>query len=167
MEIYTKEYLDRDLIAFMSTVANYSIHYHNFFQDLYKTGLRFCELQDFSRWSIVNEKEIICDTAKDSLKRTFSRASFYTDFFERFISNDNIYLRINNSTASYFFYTFYPKKYCCIDNKRLTNHLYRHNFAKIVKTFNNDDEEVRIALGEKSIVNARSYINSVIKYQER
>ena len=52
----------------------------DFFRNLYNTGLRFNELQNFNRWQYNTESEIICNTEKDSNDRTFI-ASDLSDYF--------------------------------------------------------------------------------------
>lgn len=159
---YSLADITTDLQLFSAEVAVHSLWYRDFFKDLEFTGLRFCELQDFSRWSPGVYETVICDTAKDSNNREFRSDEFFSDFYSRVWAADNIYKRINNSTASYYFHSFHPMQRIYVEDKYLTNHLFRHHKAKYMKYRGYSDEEIRAYFGEVSILNIQGYIYSDI-----
>lgn len=162
--IYTAEELNIDLLSFTAFLSEKQLYYTDFLSIFYNTGLRFCEVREFSRWSVANDNEVTVITAKGSNPRTFNKNLLPPFFITCIRENINPFKGINNQTAAYYFKTFYPKKQVRHDKKRLSTHLFRHNIAKQMFINGFSRSEIKEFLGEKSLLNSNNYIDSELNY---
>jgi len=161
---YSAETLNNDLLSFSAFLSEKQFFYTNFLSMFYYTGLRFCEVQEFTRWSAPNENQLTVITAKGSYPRTFDNILLPAFFVSCVQDHTNPFKGINNQTAAFYFKTFFPKKQVRHDKKRLSTHLFRHNIAKQMFLAGSSRAEIKEFLGEKSILNSNNYIDSELTH---
>lgn len=164
MKTYSSQDLASDLQSFLISVSEVSHWYFEFFYIQSITGCRFIELKEGVRWSVADQTHLLLFTAKGSSPRIFKKDSFPLYFIQSVTAGTCYFNRITNSTASYYFKVFYPKKRVFHGQHPLTTHLFRHNFAKQLYLANYSRLEVQSEMGEKSIFNSNSYIDSDLEY---
>lgn len=158
--------LTESLQAFVGSVSLYDTYYSLFFKCQFRTGLRFQELRRIDLWTINYFDDTYAITIpglKGSLNRTFLEGTLELPVEQMYINHDYSFLRLNNSTSSYYFRTFfryYPAKN---ETKTIDSHLFRHHLCKLMLSQGSTYEDIRQYLGEINIANIHGYCNSVLQ----
>ena len=167
MHPYNFQSLQSDLQGFLNSIERISPTYHLAFRVQYVTGCRFNELRQISRFSLVDSTQYNLIPQKGNNVRILPLNLLPPDFIAMIQSQDDYFEGLTQSTASYYFRTFYYNKRIFHDNKQLTTNLFRHHFCKSL--YNSDYTVAQIAynLGERDQKNAENYIFSDLMFTGR
>ena len=127
---YNFQSLQTDLQGFLNTIERISPTYHLAFSVQYVTGCRFNELRQISRFSIIDSTQYSLQPQKGNNLRILQLNLLPPDFIAMIQSQDAYFEGLTQSTASYYFRTFYFNKRIFHDNKQLTTNLFRHHYCK-------------------------------------
>ena len=164
---YSFEALQSDLQGFLTTVNRISPTYWLAFKIQHVTGCRFNELRFINRFLIVDSSNFTLQPQKGNNLRTLPISIIPTEFLSMIQAQDDYFQGLRQSTASYYFRTFYFGKRIFHDNKQLTTNLFRHHFCKSLYNSGYTVAQIAYNLGERDQKNADNYIFSDLVYTAR
>lgn len=156
--------LDTMLNGVIEAANSRSIIFAQFFQNLKNTGLRFSELKHTERWYFDKDLILWVPTLKGGNPRTNMENLITPWLLSHIRTNSNPFLRIDNSTASYWIYSFLPVGNLYHETKVLKTHLFRHLLAKQMHKSGYTYNQIMLFFGEVDLKNILSYIDSEIYY---
>ena len=133
------------------------------FDCLYNTGLRINELIDYSRLEIIDTNTVLVQTQKFSNPRTIQISDLNTIYFAHLAADT-----LKSILRSYSYYSnkfvlfnsLFPR--LSINDKRITTHLFRHNYVKKLHESKLSISEISTIIGEREEKNTMGYIYSEI-----
>ena len=164
---YNFQALQSDLQGFLYSIERISATYHLAFRVQYVTGCRFNELRQISRFSIVDSTQYNLQPQKGNNVRILPLNLLPPEFISMIQAQDAYFEGLTQSTASYYFRTFYFNKRIFHDNKQLTTNLFRHHFCKSLYNSGYTVSQIAYNLGERDQKNAENYIFSDLYYTAR
>ena len=164
---YNLQSLQTDLQGFLNTIERISATYHLAFRVQYVTGCRFNELRQISRFSIIDSTDFSLQPQKGNNLRTLPISIIPPEFISMIQAQDDYFQGLTQSTASYYFRTFYFGKRIFHNNKQLTTNLFRHHFCKSLYNSGYTVSQIAYNLGERDQKNAENYIFSDLVYTAR
>lgn len=167
MHTYNFQSLQTDLQGFLNTIKRISPTYHLAFSVQYVTGCRFNELRSINRFQIVDSTNFTLQPQKGNNLRTLPFSIIPPEFLSMIQSQDDYFEGLTQSTASYYFRTFYYGKRIFHDNKQLTTNLFRHHFCKSLYNSGYTVSQIAYSLGERDQKNAENYIFSDLMFTSR
>lgn len=167
MHTYNFQSLQSDLQGFLNTIERISATYHLAFRVQYVTGCRFNELRQISRFSIIDSTQYSLQPQKGNDLRTLQLNLLPPEFISMIQAQDTYFEGLTQSTASYYFRTFYYNKRIFHDNKQLTTNLFRHHYCKYLHNAGYSITQIASLLGERDQKNAENYIFSDLYYTAR
>ena len=132
------------------------------FYNLYNTGLRYTEMTSKNRWEMIDPVTYRVTTLKHSNPRIIAAA----DLSQQFINSQKLPGKLYPSclystTAIWLQRAFHPLA-PRIKNKKVTTHIFRHNFIKRLAQEGKEIEEIQTITGEVDGKNVETYIRSII-----
>ena len=167
MNPYDFQSLQTDLQGFLYTIERISATYHLAFRVQYVTGCRFNELRQITRFSIIDSTQYSLQPQKGNDLRTLPLNLLPPDFIAMIQAQDDYFEGLTQSTASYYFRTFYFNKRIFHDNKQLTTNLFRHHYCKDLHNAGYSITQIARLLGERDQKNAENYIFSDLMFTGR
>ena len=167
MQPYSFSALQSDLQGFLHSIERISSTYHLAFSVQYVTGCRFNELRQILRFSIIDSTDFSLQPQKGNNLRTLPISIIPPEFISMIQAHDVYFEGLTQSTASYYFRTFYFGKRIFHNNKQLTNNLFRHHFCKALYNSGYTVSQIAYNLGERDQKNAENYIFSDLYYTAR
>lgn len=167
MHPYNFQSLQTDLQGFLNTIKRISPTYHLAFSVQYVSGCRFNELRQVSRFSIIDSTDFSLQPQKGNNIRILPINLLPPEFISMIQTQDVYFEGLTQSTASYYFRTFYFGKRIFHNNKQLTTNLFRHNYCKALHNSGYTISQIAYSLGERDIKNAENYIFSELYYTAR
>lgn len=167
MPTYNFQSLQTDLQGFLNTIERISATYYLAFKVQYVTGCRFNELRQISRFSIIDSTDFSLQPQKGNNLRTLPISIIPSEFLSMIQAQDDYFQGLTQSTASYYFRTFYFGKRIFHDNKQLTTNLFRHHFCKSLYNSGYSVSQIAYQLGERDVKNAENYIFSDLVFTSR
>lgn len=164
---YNFQSLQTDLQGFLNTIERISATYHLAFRVQYVTGCRFNELRSINRFKIVDSTDFSLQPQKGNNLRTLPISIIPSEFLSMIQAQDAYFEGLTQSTASYYFRTFYYGKRIFHNNKQLTTNLFRHHFCKSLYNSGYTVSQIAYNLGERDQKNAENYIFSDLMYTGR
>ena len=164
---YDFQSLQSDLQGFLNTIERISATYHLAFSVQYVTGCRFNELRQISRFSIVDSSQYNLQPQKGNNMRILPLNLLPPDFIAMIQAHDDYFQGLTQSTASYYFRTFYFGKRIFHNNKQLTTNLFRHHFCKALYNSGYTVSQISYLLGERDSKNTENYVFSDLYYTAR
>lgn len=140
----------------------FDTYLQDIFLNLYKTGLRFSEIQEANRWSIIDANNLEVDTAKGSNDRSFSKSELTTYFFDKIQAEASPYDICRYDTSLYYIRRALHTHKITIGDKPLRTHIFRYHKAKDMYDKGKSESEIQTYLGEVDIRNAQTYIHADI-----
>lgn len=132
------------------------------FLNLYNTGLRFTEMTSKSRWEMIDPETYSVTTLKKSNPRIFRDADLSQQFINSQKSPGRLYPTCLYSTTSIWLQRAFHPLTPRIKKKKVTTHIFRHNFFKRLDQEGKTIEEIKTITGEVDSKNVETYINSII-----
>lgn len=167
MHTYNFQSLQSDLQGFLATIERISATYHLAFSVQFFTGCRFNELRQISRFSIIDSTQYTLQPQKGNNVRILPLNLLPPDFVAMIQTQSDYFEGLTQSTASYYFRSFYYNKRIFHDNKQLTTNLFRHNYCKYLHNAGYSILQIAFDLGERDQKNAENYIFSDLYYTSR
>ena len=164
---YNFQSLQAYLQGFLNTIERISPTYHLAFSVQYVTGCRFNELRQISRFSIIDSSDFSLQPQKGNNLRTLPISMIPPEFISMIQAQDDYFQGLTQSTASYYFRTFYFGKRIFHNNKQLTTNLFRHHFCKALYNSGYTVSQIAYNLGERDKKNAENYIFSDLMFTGR
>ena len=164
---YNFQSLQTDLQGFLNTIERISPTYHLAFSVQYVTGCRFNELRQILRFSIIDSSDFSLQPQKGNNLRTLPISIIPPEFISMIQAQDDYFQGLTQSTASYYFRTFYFGKRIFHNNKQLTTNLFRHHFCKALYNSGYTVSQIAYNLGERDKKNAENYIFSDLMFSGR
>ena len=164
---YSFQALQSDLQGFLYSIKRISATYHLAFRVQYVTGCRFNELRQISRFSIIDYANFSLQPQKGNNLRTLPISIIPPEFISMIQAQDTYFAGLTQSTASYYFRSFYFNKRIYHDNKQLTTNLFRHHFCKALYNSGYTVSQIAYNLGERDQKNAENYIFSDLVFTSR
>ena len=164
---YNFQSLQTYLQGFLNTIERISPTYHLAFSVQYVTGCRFNELRQISRFSIIDSTDFSLQPQKGNNLRTLPISMIPPEFISMIQAQDDYFQGLTQSTASYYFRTFYFGKRIFHNNKQLTTNLFRHHFCKALYNSGYTVSQIAYNLGERDKKNAENYIFSDLMFTGR
>lgn len=144
----------------LSRAAENDFYLHDFFKNLRLTGLRPRELQDYDRWTIIDENTLKVQACKGSNDRTFDNSELTTTFVTAIRSSVRIYDVCRLATARIWLerWSNYPR----IEKGNRDTSLYIFRYAKFKELNSLGWTTLQISnyMGEVSNSNTDGYINA-------
>ena len=142
---------------------NVDIYAYILFDSLYNTGLRVNELLEYSRVEIVDTNTVQVTTQKFSNPRLIEISDLNPIYFAHLAADT-----LNSILRSYSYYSnkfvlfnsLFPR--LTIKDKRITTHLFRHNYVKKLHDEGFSIAEISSIIGEREEKNTIGYIYSEI-----
>ena len=164
---YNFQSLQTYLQGFLNTIERISPTYHLAFSVQYVTGCRFNELRQILRFSIIDSSDFSLQPQKGNNLRTLPISMIPPEFISMIQAQDDYFQGLTQSTASYYFRTFYFGKRIFHNNKQLTTNLFRHHFCKALYNSGYTVSQIAYNLGERDKKNAENYIFSDLMFTGR
>jgi site-specific recombinase XerD len=142
---------------------NVDVYAYILFDTLYNTGLRVNELLEYSRIEIIDTNTVQVTTQKFSNPRLIQISDLNPIYFAHLAADT-----LNSILRSYSYYSnkfvlfnsLFPR--LSIKDKRVTTHLFRHNYVKKLHDNGLTIPEISSIIGEKEDKNTIGYIYSEI-----
>ncbi len=142
---------------------NVDVYAYILFDTLFNTGLRVNELLEYSRVEIIDTNTVQVTTQKFSNPRLIDISILNPIYFAHLASDT-----LKSILRSYSYYSnkfvlfnsLYPR--LAIKDKRVTTHLFRHNFVKKLHDNGMSIPEISEIIGEREEKNTMGYIYSEI-----
>ncbi len=155
--------LSHDLLpgwgAVTDTLDSYLI---NIFKDLYLTGLRFMEIQNAEKWSVLPNDNLKCETLKGSNDREFAPSELTSYHASSVFALSAGYNMCRYGAANIYLKRVLSPYTLYIVNTSLTTHIFRHNKIKQLAVSGLTAAEIQEYIGEIDIKNVNHYLNSEI-----
>lgn len=158
--ILTPSQLNTILLRFIDNLYKKDFYYADIAQNLYNTGLRFHELLEPYRISIIDDDNIEFLLEKSSGTRIISSKHFTDYLLANILTHSDPYYFCNLSTFKNMFSYFSPVPVIKHKNKSIKSHLFRHNFVKQLSVQGYSVSEISEIISEKNETNTLNYINS-------
>lgn len=159
---------NNDLEEYMYKTVHNNLFYRHEVRDLFKvmyyTGCRISDVLSYSNWVVLLDGRVQLQPLKGNNLRYFEVHELPDYFYNNIVNNVNQFNGLFYGACEYHLKQITDTKDFRQSNKKLTTHLYRHNYAKKLHDSSKTDEEIRIILGETNISSARNYIYSSISY---
>jgi len=151
-----------DLILVSTTEERYlySFEYRELFNLLYLTGCRINDILEFQRWNVLNNGDLLLQPQKNNNLRLFKQNEVTLLFYNSILENNNMFNGMLYGSCEYHLLKVINKYDIRKDKKKITTHLYRHNYTKKLKMKGFTDEQIKVILGEKQLASAQNYIYS-------
>lgn len=158
--ILTSEQLNTILLKFIDNLYKIDFYYADIAQNLYSTGLRFHELLEPKRITMIDDDNIEFFLEKRSGTRIINSAQLTDYLLANILTHNNPYYFCNLSTFKNMFSYYSPIPTIKHKNKSIKSHLFRHNFVKQLKLKGYSVSEISTIISEKNETNTLNYINS-------
>ncbi len=147
----------------VNKTRNVDIYAYILFDTLYNTGLRVNELIDYSRIEIIDTEMVLVTTQKFSNPRLINISDLNPIYFAHLASDT-----LKSILRSYSYYSnkfvlfnsLFPR--LSINDKRITTHLFRHNYVKKLSNGGLSTSEISKIIGEREEKNTLGYVYSEI-----
>ncbi len=147
----------------VTKTRNVDIYAYILFDTLYNTGLRVNELLEYSRVEIIDTETVQVTTQKFSNPRLIEISDINPIFFAHLAADT-----LKSILRSYSYYSnkfvlfnsLFPR--LTIKDKRITTHLFRHNYVKKLHDNGLSIPEISKVIGEREEKNTMGYIFSEI-----
>ncbi len=161
--LLTSSDIDNCCQSVVAHSKSYDMYSYIIFDSLYKTGLRINELLDYSRISIIDTNSVLVQTQKFSNPRVISITDFNPVYISHLASGSlDAFIRSYSyySEKMFLYNSLFHKLY--INSKRISTHLYRHNFVKKLFANGFSISEISNTIGERDDKNTFGYVHSQI-----
>jgi integrase len=162
--ILTSERLNTILLQFIDNLYKIDFYYADIAQNLYNTGLRFHELLEPERITIIDEDNIEFLLQKGSGTRIIPSTQLTDYLLANILTHNDPYYFCNLSTFKNMFSYYSPVPVIKHKNKSIKSHLFRHNFVKQLSLQGYNVSEISEIISEKNETNTLNYINSALYY---
>lgn len=152
--------LDSILVSVINENVLINEEYRFLYEVLYYSGCRINDVLEFNRWSVLMNGNVQLQPQKGNNLRVFQSVELPYLFYDNLINNYNCFENILYGKAEYHLKTLINKYDIRRNKKKLTTHLFRHNYAKKLHDIGKTDTEIQLILGEKHLISAQNYINS-------
>lgn len=115
-----------------------------------------------SLWEMIDPDSYRVTTLKNSRQRIIAAADLSVQFKSSQKSPGRLYPACLYSTASLWLQRAFHPLAPRIKNKKVTTHIFRHNFIKRLSQEGKEIEEIKEITGEVDSRNVETYINSII-----
>jgi len=154
--------LDSMLLEFVEECKKKSLQAYNTFGILYYGGFRISEIISLGTLDL-NNGTFVMQPRKGNNVRTLSYTDFPLDFRDIIKHSTSVFLFNSVSNAQHFFSNHWKYKTIFHKTKNVSSHLFRHNYAKKLKSQGLTDGQIQLKLGEKQLSSAQNYIYSILK----
>lgn len=131
----------------------------------YLTGCRANDVLKFENWSVLMSGDIQLQPQKNNLLRVFSPLEIDSDFYSALLVNTNYLSGLMYRKYQYYIERILHTKYFRINDKPVSTHLFRYNYARQMKANGFTDVEIKDKLGERQLTSAQAYIYSQITWE--
>ena len=156
--------LDNLLSDIVYNNSKMNLDFSVYIELLYLSGCRANDALEFNRWQLLANSSVLLTPQKGNNLRSFGASELPILFYNSLVDNENIFEYLSYPKVLYYLDELLNKYDFRIIKKRCTNHLFRHNYAKLLKNDGFTDIEIKDKLGEKNLSSAMQYINSSITY---
>jgi len=147
----------------VAKTRNVDVYAYILFDTLYNTGLRVNELLEYSRVEIIDTETVQVITQKFSNPRLIEITEINPIYFAH-LAADTLKSIIRSysyySNKFVLFNSLFPR--LAIKDKRITTHLFRHNYVKRLHDDGMSIPEISEIIGEREEKNTMGYIYSQI-----
>jgi integrase len=151
----------------LSALRTFDVTAHALFSTMRRTGLRFEDAHNITRWTDNHNGTFSVETAKHSAIRTIPYADVSDLHLQRLQSNHPYVFPYSYASYLRYFTMFSPAPFLLCKSKPIKTHLFRHIRARELKAAGHTDAEIQQYLGEQQITSAQQYIYSIIHDPER
>lgn len=160
--VYSYSQLDTAARDFLHSIERFDPIMGSIFRTMYRTGCRFHEVKDLSRWCKIDNNHFECSTLKKNHNRIFTSQSLDPLLISQLHDNFDMYALTSYSNCLLWFQRLFPYQNIYVGKTKIATHLFRHLYAKKWSRKGLSDVEVQHKMGEKNLVSALSYIRSSI-----
>lgn len=129
---------------------------------MYRTGCRINDVLEFNRWTVLMNGNIQLEPQKNNNLRVFQESELPSIFYDNLVNNYNFLNGYFYGKCEYHLKSIINKYDIRRYDKKITTHIFRHNYAKKMSDTGMTNEQVRVKLGEKQLSSATGYISSVL-----
>lgn len=158
--VISNSQLDNILLEVISNNVVIDEQYRLLYEVLYCTGCRVNDLLEYNRWNVLMNGKVQLQPQKGNNLRIFDSSTLPAIFYDSLINNYNLFDNILYGKVEYNLLRLINKYDIRRNKKKITTHLFRHNYAKKLKEVGKTDVEIQSILGEKHLISAQNYINS-------
>lgn len=132
----------------------------------YITGCRANDVIEFERWSNVGNNTIRLNPQKGNNFRDFDKSILDGSLVSCIENNVNLFEGLFYRKYQYYMASILGRFCFSLGSKNISTHLFRHNYAKKLKSSGYSDSDIKTMMGERNQVSANQYIYSQIHYVE-
>lgn len=144
----------------LEKAALYDFYIHDFFKNMRLTGLRPVELQEFDRWTVLDENLLKVTAAKGSNDRIFQNSELTTTFVAAIRSGERIYDVCRLSTVRFWLWRWSSYKNLAKGNRQVSLYIFRYAKFKELHDLGWTTQQISDYMGERSNANTDGYINA-------
>jgi site-specific recombinase XerD len=154
--------LDQYCFLIVCKAKSRKLYFADFLLLLYNTGIRVSEVNP-NLWTLKSQSIYELQPRKGNNPREISKDDLPPSFINYLIDNLDIAYRIPYSSFIRAILFLQPAIIRTAGNKNIISHIFRHNYAKKLKTSGYSDIMIQTILGEKNLSSALNYIYSDIQ----
>lgn len=130
----------------------------------YMTGARANDILNFSRWTLLANGNVQLQPQKNNLLRIFTPEEVDSGFYSALVDNCNYFGGLYYRKYEYYLERVLHSHIFRVNQKPVSTHLFRYNYARKMKENGFTDVEIKDKLGERQLVSAQAYIYSQISW---
>lgn len=130
----------------------------------YLTGCRANDVLGFDRWTLLGNGNLQLQPQKNNLLRVFTPAEIDVDFYASVVNNIDYFEGLFYRKYEYYIERIFHNHLFRINQKPVSTHLFRYNYARKLKASGSTDLEIKDKLGERRLSSAQAYIYGNISW---
>lgn len=163
-DVLSFETLEDSIRVFLFRIPSELFIYRDFFENLINNGFRLSELLDFSRFTVIQDNIITFQPLKRNNLRLFTDNDFTPLFYNSILNKYPLYHSFSVHQTYTIFERYFPIQNIHHKTKPISNHVFRHYYAKKLFLSGLTEEEIQTKMGEKNIISSNNYIYSVLTF---
>ena len=161
-KLITDSELDNVCIDIIDSIKVYDVLYSEVCVLLYVSGCRCNDVLERNRWKLLLDNRLELTPQKNNNKRYFNQEEVTEYWYSSFLLDVDCFFDIDYRKFNYYLEMSLNKYYLMTFSKRISTHIFRHNFARKLKLQGLTDNQIKDRLGEKQLSSAQKYIYSQI-----
>lgn len=131
----------------------------------FMTGCRANDVLKFNNWTLLGNGNLQLQPQKNNLLRIFEPSEVNNDFYNAIVENESYLDGLFYRKYQYYMEKILHTKYFKINDKPVSTHLFRYNYARQMKANGFTDVQIKEKLGERQLSSAQAYIYSQITWE--
>jgi integrase len=158
------ETLENSIRVFLFRIPQELFLYRDFYENLINNGFRLSELLDYNRFQVLQDNIITFQPLKRNNLRLFTYNDLTPLFYNSIVNRYPLYHSFSVHQTYTIFQRYFPIQNIHHRTKPLSNHVFRHYYAKQLLLSGLTEEQIQSKMGEKNLISSNGYVYSKLTY---